>query len=452
MKTTTLRRVGLLAVVPLALAACSNGASTDGESGGEEAAGTTISYWLWDANQQPAYQACADAFTEANPEITVEITQSGWDDYWSAVTTGFVSGTAPDVFTNHLSKYPEFVSQGQLLALDEYVEADGVDVGQYSEGLAELWVAQDGKRYGLPKDWDTVAVFYNADMVTEAGLTPEDLAEMTWNPEDGGTYEEVIAHLTVDANGVRGDEAGFDKSNVAVYGLGLPGSGGANGQTEWSMYTGTTGWTHTDSNPWGTSYNYDDERFQATIAWWYSLIEKGYMPPLETTVGASMNDNFGAGTYAMNVNGSWMINSYYGYEGITVGLAPTPIGPEGRASMFNGLADSIWAGTKHPDEAAKWVEFLGSADCQDLVGEAGIVFPAIPSSAELAKASFAERGIDVSAFMIHVEEGSTFLFPITDYAADINAIMQPAMDAALGGTADVSSLTDANEQVNALFD
>ena len=29
----------------------------------------TIEYWRWDANQLPAYQACADAFTAANPNI-----------------------------------------------------------------------------------------------------------------------------------------------------------------------------------------------------------------------------------------------------------------------------------------------------------------------------------------------------------------------------------------------
>ena len=45
------------------------------------------------------------------PNITVKITQYGWDDYWTKLTTGFVAGTAPDVFTDHLSKYPEFVTK-----------------------------------------------------------------------------------------------------------------------------------------------------------------------------------------------------------------------------------------------------------------------------------------------------------------------------------------------------
>ena len=58
-------------------------------------------------------------------------------------------------------------------------------------------------------------------MTDSAGLTAEQMANLDWNPQDGGSYEKAIAHLTVDKNGVRGDEAGFDKNNVAVYGLGL---------------------------------------------------------------------------------------------------------------------------------------------------------------------------------------------------------------------------------------
>src|SRR5689334_4112367 len=34
-----------------------------------------LQYWLWDNNQQPAYQACADAFTKQNPNITIKISQ-----------------------------------------------------------------------------------------------------------------------------------------------------------------------------------------------------------------------------------------------------------------------------------------------------------------------------------------------------------------------------------------
>lgn len=456
------RRTGLIlatiTATALTLSACSGGTTGDPGGGTEDVvldtanASGEVSYWLWDNNQLPAYQQCAADF-QADSGITVNISQYSWDDYWTGLTNGFVAGTAPDVFTNHLSKYPEFVTQGQLVPLDATLEADGVNLDDYQPDLADLWVGQDGKRYGLPKDFDTVAIFYNKALIADAGIDEASLSTLTWNPTDGGTYEETIAHLTVDNNGVRGDEPGFDKSKVAVYGLALDGgSGGGNGQTQWSMYSGTTGWTFTDKNPWGTHYNYDQPEFQDTIGWMRSMIEKGYMPSVEAVTGQSSGDIFGAGKYAMVTQGSWMINQMFSYKGIDTGLAPTPVGPDGtRASMYNGLADSIWVGSQNKPAAAKWVEYLGSAACQDLVGEAGVVFPAIPSATDKAKEAFKERGIDVEPFLVHVDEGTTFLFPITDYASQINNIMTPAVDAVLTGQAAPDSLTTANDQVNALF-
>ncbi len=128
----------------------------------------------------------------------------------------------------------------------------------------------------------------------------------------------------------------------------------------------------------------------------------------------------------MITNGSWMIGQMYGYKGIETGIAPTPIGPNGkRSSMYNGLADSIWVGSKNKPAAAKWVEFLGSADCQDIVGSKGVVFPAVKTSTEKASAAFKAKGVDVSSFLGQVKDGTTFLFPITDHASEITGIMQP---------------------------
>jgi multiple sugar transport system substrate-binding protein len=440
-----------VALLALALAACGSGNSGGSASSGGK---STVSYWLWDANQQPAYQKCATDFQKANPNITVQITQLGWDDYWTKLTTGFVSGSAPDVFTNHLAKYPEFVNKRTILPIDDLVAQDKVDTGVYAEGLADLWVGADGKRYGLPKDWDTIAVFYNKKLIDKAGVTDEQLKGMTWNPADGGSYEKIIAKLTVDKNGKRGDEPGFDKSKVETYGLWLESSGNGVGQTQWSMYAASNGWKFTDKNPWGSHYNYDDPKFQETITWWKSLIDKGYMPPLKATEGVAWNDMLSAGKAAMATNGSWMIGSVFGAksDSFEPALAPLPAGPGGtRMSMFNGLADSIYAGTKNKDAAWQWVKYLASPACQNVVGEHGVVFPAIPAAVDIASKKFGEKGVDVEAFTVNVTDKTTFLFPITDHAAEIESIMKPAMDAVIGGTADASSLSKANEQVNALF-
>jgi multiple sugar transport system substrate-binding protein len=417
---------------------------------------TTISYALWESAQLPAYEECAAAFMEQHPEITIEIAQQSWDDYWNMIVTGLVSGEAPDVFTNHLSRYPEFAANGQLIPINDWVERDGVDLDQYFAGLADLWVDPNGDRYGLPKDWDTIALFYNANHLEDAGLTPEDLASLEWNPDDGGTFEEAVARLTIDANGVRGDEEGFDPNNVEVYGLGLQGAGGnGHGQQHWAHYAVSNGFQFTNAETWGDEYFYDAPEFVEMIEWYTGLIEKGYMNSLEEALsGVGGIERFGSGRTAMQTDGSWTTRAYYDLEGVETGLAPVPIGPSGqRASMFNGLADSIYAETDHPEEAWEWVKFLASTDCQDIVGEHAVVFPAIESSAQIAREQYAAAGIDAEAFTVHVDEGTTFLFPITEHASEVYSIMEPTMDAIFSFQAEPQeALTSANAQINALFD
>jgi len=413
----------------------------------------TIRYWLWDNNQLPAYTECANQFMASNPGITVEIEQLGWGDYWEGIQSGFITGDAPDVFTNHLAKYPEFVALEQLVDIQPLAERDGVPTDIYYPGLADLWV-KDGGRYGLPKDWDTVAVVYNADMLEAAGIDPAVMDEWTWNPEDGGTFEQIVAQLTLDANGNNGLSPDFDKDNVVQYGFAddWPTAAGY-GQTSFSVFTASTGWTY-NNGLWGDEYYYDDPRFTQSIQSLADLwLKKGYAPQYADLSGLGYFAMFQAGKVALPTDGSWMIGSYLGSE-FPVGFGRLPIGPEGRKSMFNGLADSIWVGSEHKEESWQWVKFLASAECQNIVGQSGAVFPAIPEAAELSLNVRAEAGIDVSAFTLQAaEEGGTFLFPITDYGGEITVIMQEAMDRiALGEVDAETALKEANEEVNALFE
>ncbi|NUM47630.1 MAG: sugar ABC transporter substrate-binding protein [Anaerolineales bacterium] len=445
----------LLIVMSMILTACTPAATEEPaaeEPAAEEPAATepvTIRYTMWDANQLAPYQACAAAFHEKFPNITVNVEQAGWDDYWNAIQTGFVSGDAPDVFTDHLAKYPEFAVKEQILDIQPLVERDGVDTSIYLPGLADLWV-REGKRYGLPKDWDTIAVFYNADMLAAAGIDPSIMETWTWNAQDGGTFEETIAKLTLDANGNNGLSPDFDKENVKQYGFIHQGGGGFAGQTQWSMFAVSNGFKFTDG-PWTTKYYYDDPKLAETLAWYYSLVEKGYAPTVEAMTGVGADGFFFAGNGALTTQGSWMVGGYLENSTFPVGFGLLPIGPEGRKSMFNGLADSIYIGTQHPEESWEWVKFAASPDCANIIGDSGVVFPAQQSGVERNLATREAAGVDVSAFTIlALDPNATFLFPITDNGAEIGNIMTPIMDSIMLGEADpFTVLKDANEQVNA---
>jgi multiple sugar transport system substrate-binding protein len=434
----------LLLVLPLTLAVASCGG--DGGGAALTADGKKLlRYGLWDTNQKPMYEQCAKKFEQANPDIKIQIENKNWGDYWSGLARGFVSETSVDVFTDHLGKYPQF-AQSEVI---EPLDTKGIDMDQYLPGLAELWKAPDGKQYGLPKDWDTVALVVNEDMLAEAGVTMEQLSSATWNPEDGGTFEQIVAKLSVDENGNRGDEPGFDPGNVAVYGLGFDPNGLTYGQTTWAGFAASLGFELLDKNPWGTKYNYDDAAFAQTMTWWRDMIRKGYMPSLETARTLGQMAAFQGGKSALAIDGDWTIGSYSSTEGFKVGYAPQPRGPNGSWSMYNGLADAIWVGTPHKEEAEKWVRFLASKDCQSIVAEAAVVFPAIESEVQKTVDKHAENGIDVSAFTSYIESGNTVLYPITDKAPQINLIVQPTLEEFLNGDEPASEvLPKMNDQVN----
>lgn len=448
----TFRRRALAGLAALAVLVAACGGDDEPGVGVDEDpdldAEVTLSYWLWDSNQLPAYEQCAADFT-AESGIEIDFELFGWDDYWSNLTTQFTAGRAPDVFTDHLAFYPEFVESEVLIPLDEFIERDGVDMDQYFPGLADLWQGQDGLQYGLPKDWDTIALIYDEQQLEEAGLSPEDVTQATWNAEDGGSFEQLIARLTIDASGVRGDEDGFDADNVEVHGFGYSNPAEAAGQANWSGFARSIGFTHlADENPWGVEYQFDDPALAATLGWWREMIEAGYAAPLEAVQGLGQATLFETGSIALTVDGSWTVGTYTGLDR-GVGFAPLPEGPEGRWSMFNGLADSITIDTDHPEEAWAWVRYLGSLDCQRIVGENAIVFPAIEEASDVAQQAYADLGVDVGAWNYYLEQETTFLFPVTDNYDRVNAEMAPAVEEILLGRADA---TERLEQVQAAVD
>lgn len=438
-----------------ALAAGTAGAAAVSSCGVATApAGTTeIDYWLWDALQLPAYSAAIDRFMELNPDISVRITQMGWGDYWTKLTAGFVAEAGPDAFTDHLGRFPEFVSLGVITPLDDFEVLQQVPGDRFQEGLQDLWTGQDGKRYGIPKDYDTIAVLYDKAMLAEAGLSPADLEGLDWNPEDGGTFEQILARLTLDTNGKRGDEDGFDPTSIARYGLGAGDGIDYVGQTAWSPFAFSTGWTFTNEETWGTRFNYDDDRFIATIDWYFGLVDKGIHPPYGTFGESSPRQaQLQAGSAALVLDGSWMITSYANMEGLDLGIAPLPAGPIGHpVSMFNGLGDSISAQSEKKEEAARLIAFLASDEAQRIIGERAPFFPATDVGTQTAIDSYAERGLDVTPFTDRVANGETGLYPLVENSASIATIMQTAFDQCWMRQIDGADFVSFNDRVNALF-
>src|SRR5262249_24738107 len=217
-------------------------------------------------------------------------------------------------------KYPQF-AQSQVI---EPVNTRAQDMSQYLPGLAKLWRTPSGKQYGFPKDWDTVALVVNENMLAKAGLTMQQIGGASWNPTDGGTFQRAVAHLTVDTKGRRGDQPGFDPKNVAVYGIGFDSGGLTYGQTTWAGFAASLGFQLLNKNPWGTHYNYDDPRFAQTFTWWRNMIRAGYMPSLEQARTLGQSAAFQSGKAALAIDGDWTIGTYSATKRLHVGYPPQP--------------------------------------------------------------------------------------------------------------------------------
>ena len=409
----------------------------------------TIKYILWDSAQQPAYQAVADAFQKANPNIKIEIGQLGWSDYWTGLQTGMVSGDVPDVFTDHLAMVNDFASKGQLVDLTPYVTKDKVDTTKYLNGLGDLWT-KNGKRWGLPKDWDTITIVYNKDMLKEAGYTEAEANSLTWNPKDGGTFEKFIAKLSLDKNGKNGLDPAFDPKNVVRYGFALSHSDDR-GQAQFSPFAVSNNWMYT-SGTFKADYKYDDPKFIESIDWMVKVTKKGWMADYPSTQNGATGV-FTAKKAATTFDGSWMIGYYSSNAGFAVGFAKLPAGPAGVKSMINGLADSITVGSKHKDEAWQWVKFLGSEEAQKIVGTFGVVFPAYQAGVNNALAAYKVKGLNVTAFTDEsLTKGQTFLYPVVDNGVKVQEIMVAAFDKVFTYKATPKdAFTAANKQILALF-
>jgi carbohydrate ABC transporter substrate-binding protein, CUT1 family (TC 3.A.1.1.-) len=127
-----------------------------------------------------------------------------WEITCKKLQTELASNTAPDIFYLDSMPAPQLMSSGVLEPLDDYIKKYNVDVNDFEPALLSAF-QWEGKTYGLPKDFNTLALFYNKDMFKAAGIN-----------EPPKTWEElrnVAKKLTKD--GVKGlvlsaDLARFD--------------------------------------------------------------------------------------------------------------------------------------------------------------------------------------------------------------------------------------------------
>ncbi len=231
------------------------------------------------------------------------------------------------------------------------------------------WTYQ-GNVYGLPKDWDTIAILYNKQMFKQAGLPAP--TSMTWNPTDGGTFLQLAEKLTVDQNGKHPTDPGFDASHIKQYGF----VSENNAQEGFWNFIAMNGGQILDKQ-FGQNFLLNQPSAQQAMQFLVDLINKYHVSPPATETnnnGGVAEQLFEGGKAAMIAAGSWELNPVSQQTKIPWGVVQLPAGPNGVVSVFNGLTDAIYAKTAHPQEAWELEQWLASSQSEHIMGSGGYVW------------------------------------------------------------------------------
>src|SRR5205823_14916166 len=99
-------------------------------------------------------------FKKTHPNINVQVQVTPFAQYWTKLETAATGGSAADIFWMNGTNIIKYASNNILLQLDDKIQADKVDLNSYPAALVKLYTFS-GKHYALPKDFDTVGLWYN---------------------------------------------------------------------------------------------------------------------------------------------------------------------------------------------------------------------------------------------------------------------------------------------------
>lgn len=203
-------------IVALAMAGAAamglTGCGGDKQSGTVSDAGSSdeLTVAIWDTYQEPGLKEIMDGFTEQTG-IKVKIQVTPWDQYWTMMEAGATGGTLPDVFWMHSNQVAKYAEYDLLMDLSEYIaSSETTDLSKFPEDLVKLYQNDEGKQVAIPKDVDTIALWYNKTAFDEAGVAYPD-ETWTWD-----TFREAAKALTKE-DGSRYGTVFSPKSNHETY-------------------------------------------------------------------------------------------------------------------------------------------------------------------------------------------------------------------------------------------
>ncbi len=311
-------------------AASSQGAAPSASSEAAAVSGTAVlSGWQASPAEGNALTQTLLDFQAANPNIKVDY-QPIAGDYATVMATNFASHDVPDVFYVNADYAQQWIDQGFLSPLDDYIAKSNFDTSPFFPGYASIFKGTDGKTYGFPKDGSTIGMAYNSSLVTAAPASMADLVTTAGGLKGAGKLKAPICL-----------NPGLDRGLAFLYAQG-------------GSLLSADGKTEQISTP----------ASKAAVQWYLDLFKNGQGMTASDMGDGWCGDALGKGDAAIAFEGAWLdgaMTSAYPDTKYAWGVVPT--GTSGSpVTIHFTVSYSIGADSKNKDQGWALLSYLTGKD------------------------------------------------------------------------------------------
>ncbi|GAA4895071.1 sugar ABC transporter substrate-binding protein [Streptomonospora salina] len=365
------------------------------------------------ATDEPYHSWDDEVMAECGAQAGVEVRQQSVpaDQLVPKALRMASSHSLPDVLVLDGSDMPQFADPGGLVPLAEL----GMPPDELSDG-ARSFGSYDGTYYGAARSVNSLGLFYNEDMLADAGVEPP----QTWDE-----LRETAAELT------EGDR----------YGLAISALSTEDGVYQFLPWLWSNG---------GDERRLDEPEAVEALEFVSSLIDDGSASRSAVNwTQADVNDQFVAGNTAMMINGPWQKPVLDEHPDVDWGVVEVPVPEEGAdpVAPIGGTTFTVPANSRNPEReqvAGELVTCLTASDAQLEWSTKANNVPVAPQAAE----EYREQVPELAAFADQVETARSRTEHVgTDYSVYSQAIGTAVQAALTGEATPEQALTRAQSQV-----
>ncbi len=366
-------------------------------------------------------------FEKQNPDIDLEVENVGFNELFQQIQIRLgAEDDTPDVLAVDGPVVASYGLRGWLLPLDDVFSQreinDWLDAS-YEAGHFE------GELIAAPLSTSTQLLFYNKTLLEEAGVTPP-------GQDDRWTWEEIAA-AAQQVKAANPDVQGFNwEQMVRIYQLQpLPMSLGGEAIGEDALTVRGV----IDSQEWIDAFTF-----------YWKVYNEWELAPQGEVYGAG--DVFVAGDLALVVAGPWNIPRFSEEIDFEWGVSRHPYFEGGTIAIPTGSWHmGVNKNTSHPDEAARFVQWLTTGEGAEMWWRDGSGdFPAQKSVLELfqTEPEF-DEGKPLAAMRIAADEAgvSPVPRPVTVGYLEYEQILQDTFQDIRNGTDPEEALTTAVDRI-----